>query len=91
MFRRDGIEFFMFYQNKPRLRHRHTVKRRKASTHALYCRVHILCSYRAYRRRTIVGTTGQGWACAYLHVPPDDEPFSLGVAELKEFVSDGLH
>lgn len=33
------------------------------------------------------GRTGR----AYLHISPDDEPFSLGVAELKEFVSDGLH
>lgn len=28
---------------------------------------------------------------AYLHVSPDDEPFALGIAELKELVSDGLH
>lgn len=26
-----------------------------------------------------------------MHVSPHDEPLSLGVAELKEFVSDGLH
>lgn len=27
----------------------------------------------------------------YLHVSPDNETFALGVTELKEFVSDGLH
>lgn len=43
------------------------------------------------RRGGTSARTGVSSVRAYLHVPPDDEPLALGVAELKEFVSDGLH